>query len=288
MNQTTQNNDTTFYYNFIITEIPSVFFNGLIVFSMFRYKTISNLSNLLLVLILCSNMIGSFGYLGHCIEQAWIKLQVLSYIFYKIDIVNGWFISISYCLFLSIHRYRAIKYPFDQNEKISFKNNIFIFVYSAFLIVSFLIPSIFLPGNIFESVAFIIIIAIIVLCFIFLGLSISMINSKRKKFEHYGQVLNHRNKKETKKLKKETRAIICLLAISLNITLCHMPYSILVQLSLFKQINIETIHEVYLTTFFIIRSYRLTDPFLLIIFNKNVRSNFKKLLLIKNIPCQTR
>ena len=208
---------------------------------MIRYKVVNNFSNLLLILIIFCNTIGGFGLIFTCINKVWIHSEMLSQLFDLLDALTGSLLSNWFCLLLNMHRYKTIKYPYEQNENISIKKVILISALSIILLISYLLVYFFLTLDIFSNFSFLICHILFLICFIFLGLCISMINSKRKKFEQYGQNLNRKNKKETKKLKKEIRAIICLRMIFLNIAVCFIPYFILSQLVSFKLINIKII-----------------------------------------------
>ena len=132
-----------------------------------------------------------------------------------------------------------------------------------------------LPESTYEIVSILIVVTIILFCFFFLGLTSLMINSKGKKIENYGQVLNRKNKME---LKKETRAVICLFLICLNTTLCFIPIYVLNELLLFQLINFKSF-RIFIPVFTIFNYlYQLTDPFIVIIFNRNIRGNLKRLL----------
>ena len=132
MNETIEAIDVIIIYSVVSINSLAVIFNGLIIFSMICSKNIKSISNLLLALILFSDMFGSFGFFVYYTNRAWIHFELLRDIFQYIGSLTGIVLSLSICLLLSIHRYKIIKYPYDQNEKISNKKLVIIFFYTLF------------------------------------------------------------------------------------------------------------------------------------------------------------
>ena len=141
------------------------------------------LTNLLLFLISFCEMIGGFCLFCYWTNFGWIRLKSLEYIFQLIGGHIGWSLSFSYFLLLTIHRFKVIKYPYDQNEIISIKKVLFISLYTFISITSrLLLDKIsYIQENIKLIIFSIFSLSIVFFCFIFLVLSILMINSQSNK-----------------------------------------------------------------------------------------------------------
>ena len=273
MNSTTKANSYDFIHNINLTNcILATILNGLVAISIIFVKKINSYTDFLFFLNSLFLMLFGLFSTAQLIDfiRFGLESNMRRTLLTIIRMIN--YFSPLILLLLSYHRYRLIKYPRAENEHISTIKIIKIFqiiiaIFSLGMLECFY-PQPFI--NIPIMVLFFILPAI--LCFIFLALTISSIRSKRNKISKY-------NIFQRKKLNKDTKAILCLSLMLLNLVLLLFPQSIL---SWYYLINY---YKKKATLYYIFHgiclTYRINDPIFLLIFNNSIRKDFIRLFYCK-------
>ena len=193
----------------------AVIFHSLILVSMILMKSIDSYTNLLIILRLVTDIICYLTVLIENIIDTWfigLNKDALSWILFYSS--NYSFISI---FLLIYHRFRLVKYPFNENEIICFKK-------ICKLLIMLLISTIITTISIFY-IQFILFITDLILFFflpiiisiILLGSIVFMLHLKSEKLKKNCYINNQSGHR--KKLKKDFKIIVYLLAALINLVL---------------------------------------------------------------------
>ena len=255
----------------------AVIINGAIIFSMLLKMGIDSYTNLLIFLkIVFDQMYGMIIILDKT-SKIWISesKKISENYFFNIYIIICIF-SNNFFFFLVYHRYRLIKYPRDENEKICVKKIVQLFFVPVLKIIYSILDIFYLKSN-NGSILFLIEFLLfffpaLVLSILFLLIILSMVMSKRN------SKISTNNINIIKKLNKEIRIIIYFTIVLLDNLFYFIP-DCTNMVYYFLTRNDLTI--IYFIFEFMYSIHIVIDPIILLIFNRKLYENLKKTILCK-------